>query len=363
MKRYLVLADGTVYQGQAFGADCASTGELVFTTGMTGYQEAITDDSYAGQLLVFTNPLLGNYGVSVADNEDIVSNCAGVICRQVARVVDSWRSSETLGDFLTRQQIPGISGIDTRQLTQKLRTSGTMAARLTDELPEQSELKQQLVLPASSELLAKTAQKSPYSIPGTGHQVVVVNFGAKQSILRELMKRNCNIVVVPSTYSAEQILNFAPEGVVISNGPGDPTDFPQALPLIRELQQKTVLLGICLGHQLFALANGASTFKMKFGHRGFNHPVTEVATGKTVFTSQNHGYAVDASSIDRNVLLETYVELNDQTVEGLHHRTYPALSVQFHPDASPGPHDAVDIFDDFISMIETQGEEEIAKEK
>lgn len=363
MKRYLVLEDGTVYQGQAFGAARVSVGELVFTTGMTGYQEAITDDSYAGQLLVFTNPLLGNYGVSLVDSEDLNSSCAGVVCRQLARVVDSWRSSETLDHFMQRQGIPGISGIDTRALTKKLRNAGTMQAELVDELPATANVVDNLVRSEKKELLFRDNQIAPFMIPGSGFNVVLVDFGAKQSILRELIKRHCNIVVVPETATAEEILRFEPDGVLLSNGPGDPQDHPNAIKMIQKIQSKTVIFGICLGHQLFALANGAKTYKMKFGHRGFNHPVIEIASQRSMFTSQNHGYAVAADSIDHSVLTETYVELNDQTVEGLRHKKYPAASVQFHPDASPGPHDAIDVFDDFIAMITSQQEEKIAKKK
>ncbi len=212
MKRYLILEDGTVYQGQAFGAARVSVGELVFTTGMTGYQEAITDDSYAGQLLVFTNPLLGNYGVSLVDSEDLNSSCAGVVCRQLARVVDSWRSSETLDHFMQRQGIPGISGIDTRALTKKLRNAGTMQAELVDELPATANVVDNLVRSEKKELLFRDNQKAPFMIPGSGFNVVLVDFGAKQSILRELIKRHCNIVVVPETATAEEILRFEPMG-------------------------------------------------------------------------------------------------------------------------------------------------------
>ncbi len=363
MKRYLILEDGTVYTGEAFGADRSLVGELVFTTGMTGYQEAITDDSYAGQILMFTNPLLGNYGVSMTDEESLVPGCVGVVCRQIARVVDNWSASDTLPHFLEKKGIPGISGVDTRQLTEKIRQRGTMHAVLVDSLPTPHEVSRLINSDQGLSIDPAVFTKSPYRIPGTGFNTVVVDFGAKESILRELIKRNCNIVIVPGDYTAEQIMDYHPAGVLLSNGPGDPTDRPQAIEMIRELQGKTVLFGICLGHQLFALANGAKTYKMKFGHRGFNHPVKEIATGQVMFTSQNHGYAVDASSIDHRLLTETHVEINDQTVEGLRHKKYPAASVQFHPDAAPGPHDAADIFDDFIAMVRREQEEKIAQKK
>ncbi|KRM89022.1 carbamoyl phosphate synthase small subunit [Liquorilactobacillus vini] len=363
MERYLVLEDGTIFQGTAFGADRLTIGEVVFTTGMTGYQEAVTDQSYAGQILVFTNPLIGNYGVNLDDCESIQPGCCGVVCHELARVASNWRQQGSFADFLKQMNIPGISGIDTRALTKRLRVAGTMRGKLTatkqaakDSL---AELKQ---VEPTSNLTPKVSTLRPYPNPGTRRNVVVVDFGLKHSILRELAKRGCNTIVMPYNSTASEILQLHPDGVLLSNGPGNPKALPQVLGMIRQIQAKLPLFGICLGHQLFALANGADTFKMKFGHRGFNHPVKEIATGRIFFTSQNHGYAVDPSSIDSSVLNVTHTEINDGTVEGLHHKAYPAFSVQFHPDAAPGPHDAMAIFDDFMQMIDLRKEERNAEE-
>mgnify|MGYP001288822835 CR=1 FL=1 len=363
MERFLVLEDGTIYQGEAFGADKLSIGEVVFTTGMTGYQEAVTDQSYAGQILVFTNPLIGNYGVNLDDCESIQPECCGVVCHQLARISSNWRQQGSFDDFLKQMNIPGISGIDTRALTKRLRVAGTMRGKMVATsraaATAVAELKQ---ADPTGHLTAKVSTTRPYPNPGTKRNVVVVDFGLKHSIWRELAKRNCNTIVMPATATAQQILQLHPDGVLLSNGPGNPKNLPQVLGMIKEIEQQLPLFGICLGHQLFALANGADTYKMKFGHRGFNHPVKEIATGRIFFTSQNHGYAVDPKSIDNSVLTVTHTEINDGTVEGLHHKNYPAFSVQFHPDAAPGPHDAVAIFDDFMQMIDQRKEERNAEE-
>ena len=263
----------------------------------------------------------------------------------------NWRSQMTFDEFLKRKHIPGISGVDTRALTKKIREVGAMKASIVDAADEHAfdQLKA-LVLPKNQVQQVSTQQA--YPAPGTGRNVVVIDFGLKHSILRELAKRQCNVTVLPATTTASTILELAPDGVMLTNGPGDPKDVPEALDMIRGVEGKIPLFGICLGHQLFALANGANTFKMKYGHRGFNHPVREIATGRIDFTSQNHGYAVDPDSIDPDTLLITHVEINDGTVEGLRHRLYPAFTVQFHPDAAPGPHDADHLFDEFMEMMD-----------
>ncbi|KRM07941.1 MAG: carbamoyl phosphate synthase small subunit [Liquorilactobacillus ghanensis] len=362
MQRYLVLEDGSIYAGEGFGSDELRAGEVVFTTGMTGYQEAVSDQSYAGQILVFTNPLIGNYGVNLDDCESIEPACSGVVCHELARVSSNWRQQGTFADFLKQMNIPGISGIDTRAITKKLRSKGTMRGKLTATKDQAQAAIADLQSPQPIKLNQQVATSRPYPNPGSKRNVVVVDFGLKHSILRELAQRDCNTIVMPYTATAKQILQLHPDGVLLSNGPGDPKSMPESvLTMIRQLQEKLPLFGICLGHQLFALANGADTFKMKFGHRGFNHPVREIATGRIFFTSQNHGYAVDPASIDNRILNVTHQEINDQTVEGLHHKQHPAFSVQFHPDAAPGPHDAVTIFDDFMQMIDLRKEERHAE--
>ncbi|MFC6314961.1 carbamoyl phosphate synthase small subunit [Lapidilactobacillus achengensis] len=350
--RYLVLETGQVFTGVAFGAaQAAVTGELVFTTGMTGYQESLTDPSFCGQLIMFTYPLIGNCGINRDDSEAIDPTCAGVVVREVARLASNWRQRQPLADFLRQKEIPGISEVDTRELTKLIRQAGTLKARLVDELPTPAQIEAISATPLARNQVAQVATTKAYPSPGKGYNIAVIDFGLKHSILRQLAARDCDVIVLPATTTAAELLALAPDGVLLSNGPGDPQDVPAALPLIRGIQGKIPLMGICLGHQLFALANGATTFKMKFGHRGGNHPVREIATGRIDFTSQNHGFAVDPASLAGTDLLVTHEELNDQTIEGLRHRRYPAFSVQFHPDATPGPHDATHLFDEFIEMI------------
>ncbi|MCP0886199.1 carbamoyl phosphate synthase small subunit [Ligilactobacillus sp. WILCCON 0076] len=359
MQRYLILDDGSVFKGTGFGAKNSTTGEVVFTTGMTGYQEAVTDQSYANQILVFTNPLIGNYGVTLDDYESLQPNCKGVICREVARVSTSWRQQETFPAFLEHMDIPGISGIDTRALVKKLRVHGTMKGSIIDATDELEHAFDQLhATVMSDQLVAQVSTTKPYPNPGNKRNIVLIDYGAKHSILRELAARDCNTIVLPYTATAEDIFKLKPDGVLLSNGPGNPEVMQDAVNMVSEVEKKIPVFGICLGHQILAQANGAKTFKMKFGHRGFNHPVREIATGRITFTSQNHGYAVDPESIDPNELIVTHREINDGTIEGIRHRYYPAFSVQFHPDAAPGPSDAVDLFDDFMHMIDIRKEEE-----
>lgn len=351
-KRYLLLEDNTVYAGYAFGSDELTSGEVVFTTGMTGYQEAISDQSYAHQILVFTNPLIGNYGVNFAFNESLQPQCSGVIIKQLARTVGNQLATGDLAHFLKIKQIPGLYGIDTRALTKHIRAAGVLRGQLVDDLSQRAAIVAKLKQTnPTKNIAAQVATTKPYPNPGPGANIVVVDFGAKHSILCELANRNCNVIVVPPTTSAKEILAMNADGILLSNGPGDPDDLGDVLPMIREVQQHLPLMGICMGHQLFAKANGAKTYKMKFGHRGFNHPVREIATQKISFTSQNHGYAVDRKSLASTPLIVTHEEINDGCVEGIRHRNYPAFSVQFHPDAAPGPHDAVAIFDDFMSAV------------
>ncbi|AXH05165.1 carbamoyl phosphate synthase small subunit [Lactiplantibacillus plantarum] len=350
MKRYLVLEDGTIYPGTGFGATTATVGELVFNTGMSGYQESITDQSYNGEILMFTYPLIGNYGINRDDHESIKPTCKGVVVHEVARRASNWRNAQSLDDYLKQNAIPGIMDIDTRAVTKHIRTKGAMKATIVDNvLPDTVDRLKVTAL--NRAVVAQSSTNNAYPNPATGPNVVVVDFGLKHSILRELAKRQCNLTVLPYNTTASEIMALNPDGVMLTNGPGDPKDIPGALEMIREVEKHVPLFGICLGHQLFALANGADTFKMKFGHRGFNHPVREIATGRIDFTSQNHGYAVDRDSLAQTDLLITHEEINDGTVEGLRHRDYAAFSVQYHPDAAPGPHDADHIFDEFIDLM------------
>lgn len=358
MKRLLILEDGTCYEGEGFGASNSATGELVFTTGMSGYQEMMTDPSFKGQILLFTYPTIGNYGINRDDFESMSPACSAVVVRDVARVASNWRSQATLDEFLKDKGVPGISGIDTRALTKKIREKGAMKASIIDVVSDLNHAYDQLratVLPSTQVQAVSTAK--PYSIPGTGANVVIIDFGMKQSILRELIKRECHITVVPYDTSAKEILSYRPDGVMLSNGPGNPKDLPLALKTILKLQGVVPIFGICLGHQLLSLANGADTYKMRFGHRGGNHAVREIASDSVYFTSQNHGYAVSLDSLDTTELMLTHVDINDGSVEGVKHKNHPAFSVQFHPDAAPGPHDAESIFDEFIELMENWGNE------
>lgn len=354
--RYLVLEDGSVYAGEGFGADRETVGEVVFTTGMSGYQEAITDQSYADQILVFTNPLIGNYGVTLADYESLQPQIKGVICHQVARRADNWRMQDTLPEFLKKMDIPGIQGLDTRELVKKLRVHGTLKGKITNSKNVEQIVAELAAKNITQGVISRVSTKTPYPVPGAKRNIVVIDFGLKNSILRELAQRDCNCIVLPYTATAKEVLALQPDGVLLSNGPGDPMEMQEAIKMVQEVEKHVPLFGICMGHQVFALANGAQTYKMKFGHRGFNHPVKEIATGHIGFTSQNHGYAVQADSIDKDNLMITHLEINDGTVEGLRHKKYPAFSVQFHPDATPGPHDEEALFDDFMSMIDQRKE-------
>jgi carbamoyl-phosphate synthase small subunit len=352
-KRFLVLEDGTVFEGYAFGADVEVSGEVVFTTSMTGYQESITDQSFNGQILTFTYPMVGNYGVNRDDYESITPTCKGVIVKENARVASNWRNQMTIDEFLKARNIPGISGIDTRALTRILRSAGVMKGRLINEGTSiEGAVAEINTVELPTNQVEQVSTKTAYPSPGIGRNVAVVDFGLKHSILRELSRRDCQLTVLPYNTTAEEILALNPDGVMLTNGPGDPTDVPEALEMIRGIQGKIPIFGICLGHQLFSLANGAKTTKLKFGHRGLNHPVRNLVKKRIDFTSQNHGYVVDPTSLAGTDLEVTHVEVNDGTVEGVRHTKYPAFTVQFHPDAAPGPHDAIYLFDEFMEMMD-----------
>ncbi|MBD3106796.1 glutamine-hydrolyzing carbamoyl-phosphate synthase small subunit [Bacillus sp. AGMB 02131] len=353
MKRQLILEDGTVFIGEAFGADTERMGEVVFNTGMTGYQEIISDPSYCNQIVTLTYPLIGNYGINRDDFETIIPAISGFVVKEVADLPSNWRSELSLDEYFKQNNIPGISGIDTRKLTRIIRQHGTLKGALVsiDSNPDEV-IKELRTKQLPTDQVKQVSTKSAYPSPGRGSRVVLVDFGMKHGILRELNKRDCDVVVVPYNVTAEEVLKLRPDGIMLSNGPGDPKDVPEAIEMIQGVQGKVPLFGICLGHQLFALANGANTEPLKFGHRGSNHPVKELATGKIAITSQNHGYTVEEDSIAATALEVTHVALNDGTVEGLKHNQYPAFTVQYHPEASPGPEDANGLFDQFMNMID-----------
>ncbi|CAM4041166.1 carbamoyl phosphate synthase small subunit [Lederbergia lenta] len=352
MKRKLILEDGTVLIGTAFGGSKDNVGEVVFNTSMSGYQEAISDPSNYGQILTFSYPLIGNAGINRDDFESIQPVIKGVIVKEVADFPSNWRNNMTFANYLELKNIPGIAGIDTRMLTRIIREKGTMKGAICnfDEDDEVILSKLKAVSFPANEVKQVAATK-PYPSPGRGMNVVVVDFGLKHGILRELTKRGCDVTVVPYHTAVEDICALSPDGVLLSNGPGNPMHVEEATEMIRELQKKVPLFGIGLGHQLFAIANGCKTEKMKFGHRGSSYPVKDLKSGKILFTSQNHGYEVEESSIDDTRLKVTYRTLNGGSIEGLEHQKHQAFSVQFQPEASPGSEDGKVAFDRFIQLI------------
>ncbi|MFC3419761.1 glutamine-hydrolyzing carbamoyl-phosphate synthase small subunit [Salinicoccus hispanicus] len=349
-KRYLVLEDGTVYEGYPFGANKTSEGELVFNTTMTGAQEVITDLSYTDQIITFTYPLIGNTGMNTEDNESLMAQARGVVVREASTGPSNFRTSETIDEFLKRHDIPGISGIDTRSITRKLRSGGVMKAIITDETYHEDLIELLQNSSFRTDQVKRVATKTPYISTGPGPRVVLIDYGKKENIVRHLNSFGCDVTVVPYDTTAKEIKQMRPDGVMLSNGPGDPANIPDQINTVKELLG-IPLFGICMGHQVFGIACGAKTFKMKFGHRGSNHPVKNLATGKIEISSQNHGYSIDPDSLRGTGLEVTHIALNDNTVEGLRHTEYPAFSVQYHPEASSGPHDPEYLFKEFIDLM------------
>lgn len=364
----LALEDGTVYTGQAFGAAGETFGEVVFNTSMTGYQEVLTDPSYKGQIVAMTYPLIGNYGVNAEDRESPRPQVEGFIVREMSRSPSNFRSSGTLAEYLAEHGIIGIDGIDTRALVRRLRVRGTMTGILsTTDLDDASlvckaqsspsivgrDLVRQVVPPKSFAWVegfnSPFASQELTSRPGNPH-VVALDFGMKWNIPRCLVQTGCRVTVVPGTSTAEQVLALKPDGIFLSNGPGDPQPLTYAIETIRNLVGKKPMFGICLGHQLLGLSLGAKTFKLKFGHRGANQPVLNKQTEKVEITTQNHGFAVSIDSLPHD-LEPTHINLNDGTLEGMRHRRYPLFSVQYHPEASAGPHDSTYLFEEFRKML------------
>lgn len=348
----LVLENGLVFTGIGFGATGEVPGEVVFNTGMTGYQEVLTDPSYYGQLVTMTYPLIGNYGVNVDDVESRQPSVRGFIVREFSELPSHYKSLGTLDDYLARNHVIGISGIDTRRLTKLIRSHGTMKAMLTTLDTPTADLVSRLRDPFDTDQIHHVTTQSTYRCPGSGRRVVAMDFGMKAGVVRSLLARQCDVIVVPAETSAEEVLSWQPHGVMLSNGPGDPESAPYAIETVRSLLGKVPVFGICLGHQLMALACGAKTEKMRFGHRGVNHPVKDLRTGKIAITSQNHGFVVNPESLQGTDLVLTHRNQNDGTVEGMAHIDYPAFCVQYHPEARPGPNDSDSLFDDFMQMMD-----------
>ncbi len=365
----LVLEDGAVYEGYSFGAEVPACGEVVFTTSMTGYQEILTDPSYSGQIVVLTYPLVGNYGVNSQDIESKQVQVRGLVVREHCEVPSHWQSTETLGQYLAENGVPGISGVDTRALTRRLRSTGVKMGAITLSQPANEVLEWLTSVPRYDDVdfvqgvstpVAYQWDKGPVlydslSDAGTivSAHIVAVDCGLKYSILRILRSLGCTVSAVPSTFSADDILGLKPDGIVLSPGPGDPANLGYMQETVGKLVGAKPIMGICLGHQLIGRALGGWTFKLKFGHRGANHPVRDLETGRVYITAQNHGYAINADSL-RGGLEVSHVNLNDGTVEGLRHREIPLLSIQYHAEASPGPWDNMYLFERFLKMVERE---------
>jgi carbamoyl-phosphate synthase small subunit len=354
----LVLADGATFEGEAIGAaldEDVATGEIVFNTALAGYQEILTDPSYAGQIITFTYPHIGNYGVNADDNESARPHCAGVVVRDLARRPSSWRADGTLSDFLERHGLAGIAGIDTRRLTRHLRSVGALPAAFgTDEVAVRSAAGRATGTDGI-DLVAGITTRVPYTVGDAAapYRVVAYDYGIKSTILRHLTAAGCQVEVVPATTPADAVVAREPDGVFLSNGPGDPVAVMGAADTVARLLGEVPVFGICLGHQILGLAAGASTHKLHFGHHGANHPVRHEPTGQVEITSQNHNYAVDLDPVgDAEV---THVNLNDGVCEGFRLRSVPAFGVQYHPEAGPGPHDARYLFGLFLELMDRDG--------
>jgi carbamoyl-phosphate synthase small subunit len=373
MQAILALEDGRLFRGKAFGAITERVGEVVFNTSLTGYQEIFTDPSYAGQIVVLTNPHIGNYGTSPSDAESARPYIEGLVVREFSPVSSNWRSTEVADEYLERNGVPVIAEIDTRAVVRHLRAHGCLRGVISTAVDDTDALVAKALAHKKmdgTDLASVVTTREKYewdasepknesgdkllpvgSEAGETLHVVAYDFGIKQNILRMLTRENCRVTVVPAKTSATEVMAMAPDGVFFSNGPGDPEPLEYAVETVRELQGKTPLFGICLGHQIFGLALGGKTYKLKFGHHGGNHPIKNLATGKVEITAQNHNFNVDPASLPDDVV-RTHTNLNDDTLAGLKHKTDPMFSVQYHPEASPGPHDSHYLFRDFRKMME-----------
>ncbi len=369
----LALEDGSVFHGRSFGAPVERSGEVVFNTALTGYQEVFTDPSYAGQIVILTNPQIGNYGTNVGDNEAAHPFIEGLVVREFSSLASNWRSDDAANHFLSASSIPIVSDLDTRALVRHLRSKGVMRGVLSAAASDPAALVEKarnIPTMAGLDLASRVTTReryewtapvdpcSPSEIVGRASEpalhVVAYDYGIKRNILRRLAHVGCRVTVVPALTSAEDVLSLNPDGIFLSNGPGDPEPLVPQVNNIRKLIGKKPIFGICLGHQLLGLACGGKTFKLKFGHRGINHPVRNELNQKVEITSHNHGFAVDPDSLNLNDVEVTHINLNDQTLEGFRHRHHPVYCVQYHPEAAPGPHDSHYLFDDFVSLMRGQ---------
>ncbi len=355
MKALVALSDGTVFHGSAFGAPGESLGEMVFNTSMTGYQEVLTDPSYAGQIVSMTYPMIGNYGVTPNDEESSKPQVRGFIVKECSRIYSSWRAKASLPEYLQNHGIIGIEGIDTRELTRMVRTRGTMNAIVsTEDLNPESLVKKAIAWDGLDglDMASRVSCEHSYvaSVENPSYHVVALDFGIKRNIVNCLNKIGCDVTVVPAKATADEILALKPDGIFLSNGPGDPRPLHQAISTCKNLIGEKPIFGICLGHEILGLALGCKIIRLKYGHRGANQPIKDKATGRIFITSENHGWAIDPRSLPDNINI-TRVNLNDGCVEGLEHTDLPVFSIQCHPEASPGPHDSMPLFQHFAKLM------------
>lgn len=351
MKGYLLLEDGTKFEGKVFGYKEETVGEVVFNTGMTGYQEILTDPSYYGQIVTMTYPLIGNYGVNDEDNQSDGVKVKGVIVREVYESFTNWRAIEKLEDYLYKNKIVGIQGIDTRALTKIIREKGTMVGKIVIYGEDTKNHFDDIEKFNNYKAVEKVTTKHSYVLKPIIPRVAVLDFGIKKNILKSFIKRNIELKVYPAWTTAEEILEDNPDGIFLSNGPGDPAELTEIVENIKKLIGKKPMFGICLGHQLISLALGGKTTKLRYGHRGSNHPVKDLIRDRVYITSQNHGYVVVEDSLNKEEVMVTHINLNDGSIEGIKHKKLPLFSVQFHPEASPGPQDTTYLFDEFVKML------------
>lgn len=353
----IVLENGNEFFGYSFGANIEAVNEIVFNTSMVGYQEIMSDPSYTDQMVVMTYPLIGNYGITDEDYETKFPTLGGLIVREYNDVPSNFRYTKTLGEVLEEHNIPGISGVDTRQLTRIIRSEGSQRVIITDIKVSKEEALQKIAdQPLKRDQVSRASCKKRWfsRTPNHKYDVVAIDCGIKYNIIRNLNNRNCNVTVVPYNTSIKDILAFQPDGIFLSNGPGDPTDVPEVIEIVKQLHGKLPIFGICLGHQIISLAYGAKTYKLKFGHRGGNHPVKNLETGKLEITSQNHSYAVDANSLEGTGLTTTHINILDNTIEGVECAQDRIFSVQYHPESAPGPQDSAYLFDKFINLMKNK---------
>lgn len=352
MKAVLYLEDGSIYEGEGFGKIGTTFGELVFNTSMTGYQEILTDPSYAGQIINMTYPLIGNYGINEVESESSKIYAKGLIVKNISQNPSNYMSKTNIDEMLKNMGIVGIYGIDTRSLTKKIRNSGVLKCVISHEDLSINHLKNTLnKYESKGDMMKDVSTNEIIHIKGNGQKVALVDFGVKANIVNNLKLRGCDITIFPHNATYEDIMSIKPDGVLLSNGPGDPKEAKEAIITTQKIIKDVPIFGICLGHQILALAVGGDTYKMKYGHRGGNHGVYDIEKDKSYITSQNHGYSVDSDSIKDKDMVVTHINLNDNTVEGMKHKHLPVFSVQYHPEGSPGPQDSSYLFDNFMSIM------------